>query len=103
MKPEGRRGQAAMQMKQLSPENYHVTEADTVHSSGRQHGAGIASGEISAALSGSESAAWHRRDNVRAWETQGKTRMLVDTRRAASETTETRVEDNKLLKARNSR
>lgn len=92
-----------MQMKQLSPENYHVTEADTVHVSGRQYGAGIASGEISAALSGSESAAWSRRDNVRAWETQGESRRSVDTRRAASETTGSRVEDNEPLKARNPR
>lgn len=103
MKPEGRRSQAAMQMKQWSPENYHVTEADTVHMAGRQHGAEIELGEISAALSGSESAAWHRRDNVGAWETQGEPQRPADTRRAASEPAGSRVEEDKPLKARNPR
>jgi hypothetical protein len=92
-----------MRMKQLSPENIHVTEADTVHCSGRQHGVEVDLGEISAALSGSESAAWSRRDNARAWETRGEPRRPVDTRRAASETTGSRVEDHKPLKARSSR
>jgi hypothetical protein len=91
-----------MQMKQLSPENIHVTEADIVHMNGRQYGDGIVLGEISAALSGSESAAWLRRDSARAWETQGETRRPVDMRRAASETTRTGVENDKPLKARNS-
>jgi hypothetical protein len=92
-----------MQMKQLSPENYHVTEVDTVHRGGRQYGAGIGIGEIPAALSGSESAAWHQRDNVGAWETQGEPRRPVDRRRAATEPTGSRVEDDKPLKARNPR
>ena len=92
-----------MQMKQLSPENTNVTEADTVHDGGRQYDAEIALGEISAALSGSESAAWLPRDSVRAWETQGESRRPVDTRRAASETTGSRVVDDKSLKARNPR
>ena len=102
MKPEGWRDQAAMQMKPLSPEILQITEADIVHMNGRQHGDGIALGEIPAALSGSESAAWSRRDSGGAWETRGEPRRPVDTRRAASETTRARVENNKPLKARNS-
>ncbi len=103
MKPEKGRDQATMQMKPLSPEKAHITEADTVHGSGRPHGQGIALGEIPSALSGSESVAWSRRDSDRAWETQGEPRKPMDTRRAASETKGIRVGDDKPLKARSPR
>ena len=89
-----------MQMKRLSPENSDITEADTVHLCGRQHGYGIVIGEIPAALSGSESVAWPQGTAEGSWETQGETRRSVGKRRAASET-ETRAGEDKPLKARN--
>lgn len=84
-----------MQMKRLSPENLHITEADTVHVRGRQHGTGVALGETPSALSGSESAAWPQGTALGAWETQGESRRSADTRRAASETAETRAREDK--------
>lgn len=96
MRPEGRKGQAAMQMKRLSPENLHIAEADTVHIRGRRNGAEVATGETSTALPGSESAAWPQGTALGAWETQGESRKSVDTRRAASETAEAQVGEDKL-------
>lgn len=63
MMPEERRGQAAMQMKGLSPEIYNVMEADTVHYEGRQNGV-VRKGKSDTAPSGSKTAAWNQRDDT---------------------------------------
>ncbi len=61
MKPEGRRYQAATQVKGLSLEMLHVMEADTVHIEGRQHSVNRNS-ERGTTPSGSKPAAWYRKD-----------------------------------------
>ena len=70
MMPEGRRHQAVTQVKGLSPENFNISEADTVHFCGRQHGFETATGEVSTALAGSKTTAWYQRDSLGTWETQ---------------------------------
>lgn len=70
MKPEGRRNQAAMQMKGLSPEITNVMEADTVHIEGRQNNDNRMMGEGVVAPSGSKTAAWNQGDNTGTRETQ---------------------------------
>jgi phage gp45-like len=71
MKPERGRYQAVTQVKGLSPENTNISEADTFHFSGRRNKLGTARGEVSIALTGSETTAWDQEDDLGTWETQG--------------------------------
>ena len=76
MKPERGRYQAATQVKGLSSENINISEADTIHLSGRQNRMETIKGEVFTALTGSETAAWDQEDNLGTWETQGVGLMI---------------------------
>ncbi len=67
--PEGKRYQAATQVKGLSPEMLHVTEADLLHLQGKQN-SGSREGKTEAAPSGSKTAAWYQKDGARTREIQ---------------------------------
>ena len=73
MKPERGRDQAATQVKGLSSEKFNISEADTFHVRGRQN-SGTDKGEVSDALTESETAAWNQEDDLGTWETQGVAR-----------------------------
>ena len=75
MKPERGRSQAATQVKVLSSENFNISEADAIHVCGRQNSR-TDKGEVSVALTGSETAAWNREDDLGTWETQGVTQRI---------------------------
>jgi len=64
MMPEGRRDQAATQVKGLSPEILHVMEADLLHIQGRQNNDNRMMGEGVVAPSGSKTVAWYQKENV---------------------------------------
>ena len=75
MKPERGRDQAATQVKGLSPENTNISEADTFHFRGRQNGR-TDKGEVTVALTGSETVAWDQEDELGTWETQSVIREI---------------------------
>ena len=76
MKPERGRYQAATQVKGLNPENFNISEADTLHDCGRQNRKETITGEVSTALTGSETAAWDQEDDLGTWETQSVVRKI---------------------------
>lgn len=76
MKPEGRRYQAAMQVKGLSPEIYNVMEADTLHIEGRQNSVNRKS-ENDTTPSGSKTAAWYRKDSAGTRDIQSASRTCL--------------------------
>ena len=76
MKPERGRDQVATQVKGLSSEKFNISEADIFHFSGRRNRMRAVKGEAFTALTGSETAAWNREDELGTWETQGVARKF---------------------------